>query len=197
MYSISLLRVGILSSLISLISALPYTSLTLRQDTSCQAVHIFLSKGWNEPYPGRQGKLAGAICYGLASCDYEDIQFYNAEGSDYCAAVSEGTVNGLAQMTAYAERCPDAQLVLSGYSQGANVAGNLIGGGDADGCIPDSIIALDPSVSPGNKRKFYLVNTTFFSHANVLFSQCHFTLWRCEARGQSAIQCPRRGCVFV
>ncbi|KAG9827809.1 alpha/beta-hydrolase, partial [Aureobasidium melanogenum] len=119
-------------------------------DPSCRDVHIFLSKGWNEPYPGRQGKLAGAICYGLNSCDYEDIQFYNANGSDYCTAVKEGDTNGINQMTAYAQKCPGSKLVLSGYSQGANVAGDILGGSDECGG-PNP--GLDPSTSPGNQLK--------------------------------------------
>ena len=124
-------------------------------DPSCKDVHIFLAKGWNEPYPGRQGKLAGAICYGLDSCDYEDIQYENAEGSDYCTAVAEGDRNGVAQMTAYAERCPASKLVLSGYSQGANIVGDILGGGDRADCNTGVTNGLDRSSSPGSKRKFF------------------------------------------
>ncbi|KAF2420357.1 alpha/beta-hydrolase [Tothia fuscella] len=129
-------------------------------DAPCTDVHIFLSKGWNETYPGRQGKLAGAICYGLNSCDYEDIQFYNTPGNSYCESVSEGSVNGVAQMTAYAARCPDSTLVLSGYSQGAHVAGNVLGGGGgyfSGNCTVDNSVGLDTAVSPGNKLKAVLL----------------------------------------
>lgn len=149
----------LLSSAVSIISALPYHGLETRQAAPCQAVHIFLAKGGNEPYPGRQGRLAGAICYGLESCDYEDILYDNPVGSDYCAAVSEGDRNGLAQMAAYAERCPDAKLVLSGYSQGANIVGDLLGGGAGrifNECDVDDSPALDPNVGPGKNRKFLL-----------------------------------------
>lgn len=167
MPSISLLRAGaLLFSIISSISALPYNGLAIRQEVPCQEVHIFLAKGGNEPYPGRQGKLAGAICYDLPSCDYEDILYYNANGSDYCAGVSEGDRNGLAQITAYADRCPDAKLVLSGYSQGANIIGDLIGGGGGfifNECTVDPSPALDPATSPGNKRKCHLIVTLKYS----------------------------------
>ncbi|KAK5086890.1 hypothetical protein LTR05_004060 [Lithohypha guttulata] len=137
------------------VSALPLSDVETRQDTSCAAVHIFLAKGWNETYPGRQGKLAGAICYGLESCDYEDILFYNAPEADYCASITEGNNNGHAQMSEYASRCPDSQLVLSGYSQGANVAGDLLGGGGGSfgdqACTVDTTAGFDPTTSPGNK----------------------------------------------
>lgn len=34
-----------------------------------------------------------------------------------CVSEGDGVTNGTAQITAYAAQCPDAQLVLSGYSQ--------------------------------------------------------------------------------
>lgn len=142
----------------SAVSAFPSKPVEKRQ-ADCAAVHIFLAKGWNEPYPGRQGKLAGAICYGLDSCDYEDIYFYNTPDAVYCDSVTEGDVNGVAQMTAYADRCPDSQLVLSGYSQGANVAGDILGGGGGTfgnstvNCTVAETQGLDPTTSPGNKSR--------------------------------------------
>ena len=127
------------------------------QDTSCEDVHIFLSKGWNEEYPGRQGALAGAICYGLPSCGYEDILFYNVNGSDFCASVSEGAANGISQMQAYAARCPTSKLVLSGYSQGAFVASNILGGGGgpfSGNCTVAENAPIDVNTGAGKQRMF-------------------------------------------
>lgn len=90
--------------------------LAARQTTACQAVHVFIARGSTEPYPGRQGALATAICSGLSSCGYEDIT-YPAAYSPYCDSVQAGVVNGKAAITAYASRCPNAKLVLTGYSQ--------------------------------------------------------------------------------
>lgn len=150
-----------MATILSTSTAHPLSGWTKRQTIGgpCTDVHIFLAKGWNEEYPGRQGKLAGAICSGLSSCDYEDIQFYNTPDADYCASVTEGDTNGVAQMTAYADRCPDSRLVLSGYSQGANVAGDILGGGggrfgnETVYCTVGDTVGLDRSTSPGNKRK--------------------------------------------
>ncbi|KAI4730776.1 alpha/beta-hydrolase [Aureobasidium sp. EXF-10728] len=136
-------------------AAAPAPSATNKNtDPSCRDTHIFLARGNNEPYPGRMGKLAGAICYGLDSCDYEDIMFYNPVDSDYCTAVKEGDVNGISQITAYAQKCPGSKLVLSGYSQGSNVVGDVLGGSDFCGG-PNP--GLDPSTSPGNQLGAILI----------------------------------------
>ncbi|KAI1807470.1 carbohydrate esterase family 5 protein [Daldinia bambusicola] len=119
---------------------------------ACTDVHIFLSRGNNEPYPGRQGKLVQAICAGLESCDYEDIAFNNALEVEYCGAVEEGRKAGVKQITAYNKRCPHAKLVVSGYSQGAQVVGDILGGGGGvffQGCTTPTVPGLDPDSAPG------------------------------------------------
>jgi len=124
------------------------------RDSECTATHIFLAKGNNEPYPGRQGTLVNAICAGLESCDYEDIQFVNELATPYCQSLEEGAVNGNAQITAYNKRCPESNLVVSGYSQGAHVVGDIIGGGGGNffqNCLQKTNAGLDPNVGPGNK----------------------------------------------
>lgn len=134
-------------------SAAPAPASTATQGANCKDVHIFIARGWNEPYPGRQGALAGSICYGLDSCDYEDIQFYAGEDSVYCTAITEGATNGLAQMTAYAQNCPNSKLVLTGYSEGAQIVGDIMGGSDRPDCNEGFTGHLDPSTTPGNQRK--------------------------------------------
>lgn len=100
-----------------------------RQSTgtgSCTDLHIFLARGWNEGYPGRQQLVIDATCNGLSSCDYEDILFDASNPSGYPAAVEEGRVSGVAQVKAYSEKCPSSKIVLSGYSEGANVVGDIL-----------------------------------------------------------------------
>lgn len=124
---------------------------------ACADVHVFLSRGNNEPYPGRQGKLVQAVCSGLDSCDYEDIAFDNALEVEYCSAIEAGRKAGIAQITAYHEKCPDAKLVVSGYSQGAHVVGDILGGGGGvffQDCTTPTAAGLDPNSAPGNASKF-------------------------------------------
>ncbi|PPJ58504.1 hypothetical protein CBER1_05621 [Cercospora berteroae] len=106
----------------------------LAQETgsgSCTDVHIFIARGWNEPYPGRHEKLVNDICTDVSglSCGYEDI-VYPAASSDYCNAVSTGSNNGKQQIEAYYAKCPNSKLVLSGYSQGANIIGDILTSGN-------------------------------------------------------------------
>lgn len=126
-----------------------------RQSTGtgkCTDVHVFLAKGNNEPYPGRQGKLVNAICQGYDSCDYEDVVMQNMLPDPYCDSVHEGGANTVTQIIAYNKKCPDSKLVLSGYSQGAHVAGDALSGGGGvffNGCVEKPVIALDPKSDAG------------------------------------------------
>ena len=64
--------------------------------------------------------------------------------------------DGIAQLNAYAARCPNTKLVISGYSQGAQVVGDIIGGGNGtffQGCTTPATAGLDPETAPGNKSK--------------------------------------------
>ncbi|KAK6953600.1 hypothetical protein Daesc_005905 [Daldinia eschscholtzii] len=140
----------------ALLSASIFSAAVTAQATgvdTCTDVHIFLSRGNNEPYPGRQGKLVQAICSGLESCDYEDIAFNNALEVEYCGAVEEGRKAGVEQITAYNKRCPNSKLVVSGYSQGAHVVGDILGGGGGvffQGCTTPTAPGLDSKSAPGN-----------------------------------------------
>ncbi|KAI0021670.1 carbohydrate esterase family 5 protein [Xylariomycetidae sp. FL0641] len=107
------------------------TPLTPRQTTACEDVHIFIARGSEEPYPGRQSSIVDAVCSSLASasasCGYEDIT-YPATFDAYCASVYAGVTGGAAALAAYAAACPAARLVLTGYSQGAQLVGDVLGG---------------------------------------------------------------------
>src|ERR1700712_5457319 len=118
----------IFSPLLSCIILLaPTSSFPLRnRDMPCKAVHLFLGRGAHESYPGRVGALNTAICRHYTSCSYEDIQFNSA--LDYCDAIATGASNGIAQIAAYARRCPASKLVLGGYSEGAHIVGDILGG---------------------------------------------------------------------
>ncbi|KAK5715087.1 hypothetical protein LTR15_010503 [Elasticomyces elasticus] len=142
----------------SVILALALSFATARAQSpacsSCDDVHLFVARGNNEGYPGRQGALIQATCTGLASCGYEDL-YYSALYTDLsCQSTYDGAIAGLKQMAAYAALCPHSKLILAGYSQGGQIATDILGGGGGysfNGCYQPETPALDRTTSPGNQ----------------------------------------------
>ena len=101
----------------------------------CNDICIFNVRGSDEKYPGRGGSLLGSVCALVELndlyCDYEDVVYpANISYSGiFCELANTGAYAGAAQMTEYLQRCLDSRLVLIGYSQGANVVGDILGGG--------------------------------------------------------------------
>jgi hypothetical protein len=131
-------------------------ALSRRQD-SCNAVHLFLARGNNEPYPGRQQAMVQAVCDGVSNCGYEDL-IYSALYTDLsCQTAYDAVHAAYAQVSEYACRCPDAKLVLTGYSQGGNIYTDFLGGGGGElfnECIQPDTPALDRKTFPGNRSEF-------------------------------------------
>lgn len=127
-----------------------------RQEEPCDAVHVFIARGSTEPYPGRQSAVADAVCADITPCGSEDI-IYPATFEDYCNSAGAGVANGTAQVTAYAERCPDAKLILTGYSQGGHVVGDVLGGGGGpfQDCEQAVNEPLSPDTAPGSSGTFW------------------------------------------
>ncbi|RMZ80963.1 hypothetical protein DV738_g2347, partial [Chaetothyriales sp. CBS 135597] len=131
-----------------------------RIPTNCSDIRIFSARGSNEPYPGRAGAMLAVMCQmfesadGDLSCDYEDITFPANQTSSgvYCQSAHTGTVNGRAQMADYIERCPDSRLVLLGYSQGAGIVTDILGGGGGDlfGCHQEENPSMPRKTAPGS-----------------------------------------------
>lgn len=128
-------------------------------DTPCHDVHIFVARGSYEGYDlsaNRQDNLlVPEVCDGRSSCGYEDIAYPATIGDDYCGSESQGVNNGLSQLSAYADKCPDSKIVLTGYSQGAQLVGDMLSGGGGSSCAAGNG-ALSPDSSPGNKSKSQL-----------------------------------------
>ncbi|KAH7070088.1 Alpha/Beta hydrolase protein [Paraphoma chrysanthemicola] len=128
------------------------------QSSDCKAYHIFISRGSDEPYPGRQGNITREICSTLGSkdCGFENIEYpakSTAWGKDeWCKSAAKGAANGQSQMKAYAQKCPNSKLILLGFSQGGAVAQDILGGGGGQvfECEQASNPALDASTAPGS-----------------------------------------------
>jgi hypothetical protein len=124
-------------------------------DAGCSDVVIFMARGNDAPYHDtRTTPFIDATCGKFTaqgtSCDYIDIQFDVTLGGDYCAQVAEGARNGVSQITAFNAKCPNTHIVVNGYSEGAHVAGDVLGG--PGGCTFVST-GIDPNSSAGKASK--------------------------------------------
>jgi len=120
----------------------------------CKPYHVFIVRGSDEPYPGRQGNLTSQICSRIGSneCSFENIE-YPAKSTawgkeEWCKSAAKGAQSGLAQFSGYSQNCPDSKLILLGFSQGASVAQDILGGGGGPvfECEQATNAALDSSV---------------------------------------------------
>ncbi|WQF85296.1 Putative cutinase/acetylxylan esterase, alpha/Beta hydrolase [Colletotrichum destructivum] len=126
---------------------------TLCPLTPCSAVHVLLVRGTNEPYPGLQQPIAEAVCAGW-DCTWASVEYPAVFRPSYCASVEGGVANTLRAVTDYATRCPDSRIVLSGFSQGGQVVGDLLGGGGGEfvsqNCVQEANEGISSETFPGN-----------------------------------------------
>lgn len=125
----------LLSVAASLVSAAPAADVLERQviGAPCTDVRVFLARGTGEGYPASANRMARllvpAICKGRASCDYADIPYPATSDGDYCGHSEQlGVIKATAQITNHMKVCPGTKMVLAGYSQGAEVIGDVLGG---------------------------------------------------------------------
>jgi acetylxylan esterase len=131
---------------------------TPHQPEGCNDIRIFNVRGSDEPYPGRGGALLGLVCAEFAAhdvdCDYEDVVYpANISYSGiFCESAHTGALAGQAQMTGYASACPEGKTVLIGYSQGAGVVGDILGGGGGEvfDCQQEFNEGLSREEAPGS-----------------------------------------------
>ncbi|KAE8828463.1 hypothetical protein HRS9139_07682 [Pyrenophora teres f. teres] len=118
----------------------------------CVDAVIFNARGNNAPYHDwRTAPVLDAVCARLnaegKTCDYIDIEFEAPLGGDYCAQVAQGVRNGVAELTAYNKKCPCAHLIITGYSEGAHVVGDILAGPGGCNFVFEG---LDNKSRPGN-----------------------------------------------
>ena len=113
-------------------------------DATCADVVMFMARGNDAPYnDGRTSPLRDSTCAKLTAqgktCGYIEVQYDVTLGADYCTQVAEGARNGIAQVTAFNEKCPCSHIVINGYSEGAHVMGDVLGGPGGCSKVSDGI----------------------------------------------------------
>ncbi|KAF2703067.1 carbohydrate esterase family 5 protein [Pleomassaria siparia CBS 279.74] len=149
---------NVASALAQCEAPVPCTDPTLLalQISDCQKHHIFVARGSDSGYPGHLGVLIEAVCESLEDCGYENV-VYPANSSyagvnAWCESAAIGAKHAQEQMTSYAEKCPDSKLIVMGYSQGASVVLDTLGGGGGPvfKCVQENNPALDRTKVPGS-----------------------------------------------
>lgn len=161
----------------------------------CSDIRIFSARGSDEPYPGRGGGMLGVLCSLFeetgVSCDYEDVVYpaNTSYSGIFCQSANIGANAGQAQMTEYVQRCPDSRLVLTGYSQGGGVVGDILGGGGGFlfGCDQPSNPPLSRNTAPGSNSKS--LQSSLAIYEVLTYRSCRrCNIWRTSLHHKPIIQ---------
>jgi acetylxylan esterase len=98
--------------------------------TACAAVHIITARASTEA-PGEG--ITGALIDQIIATSNQSITrasvSYPATLNNYASSSAQGVTALKAQLTSQVQSCPDQKIVLAGYSQGAHVILDVLGGG--------------------------------------------------------------------
>jgi acetylxylan esterase len=98
--------------------------------TPCAAAHVIGARGSTEPAGfGSMGTLVKKIQADVKATVSAKAVVYPAELFNYESSVVKGDAAVKKELTEEVERCPSQKIVLVGYSQGAQITGDALGGG--------------------------------------------------------------------
>lgn len=91
-------------------------------------VHVIVARASEEPAgPGFLRKVAEDVVSKIPGSDFVAVD-YPAKLSDYKASQKAGIVAMSSLINNYTAACPNAKIVLMGYSQGAHVSADIVCG---------------------------------------------------------------------
>ena len=104
--------------------------------SSCSSLHMIVARGSTESQgEGSIGAITAQI-QNLVSGSSSEGVIYPATLEDYQSSESQCTVAMIQAITNYSRACPVSKIALLGYSQGAQVIGDALGGGSFDNSQP-------------------------------------------------------------
>lgn len=115
---------------------------------ACAPVHIIAARASGEsPGAGIIGSLVDAVIDGSSQSITTAVVDYPATLANYASSSAAGTAALKAQLTSQVAACPTQKIVLVGYSQGAHIIGDTLGGGGGDSSLGPKTAAVPASVS--------------------------------------------------
>lgn len=164
------------------------------QTTKCQPYHVLLARGTDEKPPGRQGNITKMICDklgGSENCGWENLDYpaTNRFISDdtWCKSADVGAKNGLKQIREYVEKCPDTKMILLGYSQGASIVQDMMGGGGGAvfKCNQSMNAGLSRTEAPGANSTYR--DAEIVDQANDVSSRCSRHIRHCKKMSRGVL----------
>lgn len=133
----------------------------------CAAVHIITARASGE----RAGEgITGALVSQIIRDSDQEITrasvVYPATLNNYANSSGQGVTALKAQLTRQVQNCPDQKIVLAGYSQGAHVTLDVLGGGGggvlggAVAAVPDDVASHVVAVATFGDPRF-VINQAF------------------------------------
>ncbi|WP_306355945.1 MULTISPECIES: cutinase family protein [unclassified Nocardia] len=123
--------------------AAPATAAPLNAGDRCSSVYLIVARGSNEdPGPGAMARLVTRIKE-ATDRPIEDVSVaYPATAEsipNYAASAAKGAAEVRRLLTAAVAACPDREIVMLGYSQGAHITGDAIAGGGGGKLGPETM----------------------------------------------------------
>ncbi|KAL9625033.1 MAG: hypothetical protein Q9160_000762 [Pyrenula sp. 1 TL-2023] len=121
--------------------------------SSCPPVHVFGARETTaSPGFGSAGTVVNLILNAHSGATSEAINYPAAGGSSYGTSVQAGVKAVTDAVTSFVGNCPNSEVVLVGYSQGAQIIDDaLCGGGDPNQGISSTAAPISSAV--GQKVK--------------------------------------------
>jgi hypothetical protein len=143
------------------------TNITSSSNTTCTTgIHMIIARASTEhPGPGIIAAVATSVQNSLPGSDSEAV-VYPATLTDYLNSEASGVAAMKDLVTSYAERCPESKIALLGYSQGAQVIGDVVCG------TSEANLNSTPALSSAQtKNSTSLLRLPFFSSYILVLGQ--------------------------
>lgn len=152
------------SLVLSLFSVVSCNPIAPRRRPCPKGVHIIAARGSQEDAgPGRIGELAQHIISRVPDSDIRSVN-YPAKFDDdesYAHSEHQGTLAMTRLVRNYVEMCRHSKVVLLGFSQGAQVVGDVLCGSSSD--MTPKTDPLDASYKTSGKAFVYHSGNTFLT----------------------------------
>jgi acetylxylan esterase len=105
-------------------------AMAVASSASCATVHVIAARASTEaPGDGVIGSLVTLIQGDVSATVSQEAVVYPATLTNYASSVAQGDSAIKSELATDVANCPNEKFVLVGYSQGAQVVGDALGGG--------------------------------------------------------------------